>query len=293
MILLRLESSSNQDENVTAAFVTLDEQCRFNVAGHEKHPLIIQEDLKANAGHTTQPKVKDLLCDTAIPFLILLQSFLFESYPVMLLLIYMASLCILTVGWGLGLIWEGARLLPTTFLLRSFLKWPQNFVGNRKVTFWSVWSNLLVLSKVNAHFCSFNEGAFWSSVALCVGMMAVLTFVYEDKDAARGWIQLAIVWHGFPFLVPLLDTAQLWIRQFDMFDLIGWGSAMVNNLVPGSGWEKYVFLWVFWQTYPCRNQKGRVLGWLGLNSKEKDNHFASDDKGFDSDGYGVDEKKSA
>ena len=264
---IHFESLASNNTNATEAFLTLDEQCRLiSSFGEEKHSLLSMDERQQNKGRTVQPKFKDVICNTVIPMVILLQTFLLGSYTFTLTCVFTASFVILGVGHVLALMLD---LLITTFVLRLFLKWPKTLVGYEKITYGTVWWNLLVLSKVNARYCDYTGITFWVSLLFCGAMMDLSTRLYQDREAARSWLDLAVVWHGFPLLVPYLDLVRTWIHRFDMLDLLGWVSTFVNMLVPGSGWEKYVFIWVFWQTYPYQKHiKSRVLKWIGLQSTE-------------------------
>ena len=262
---------TSEKRNSMDAFMTVDEDCQMYFYGNEnnKDLLLPREVLNEYRGKSVEAKMKEFVCDILVPGVTKLQAFLLRSPAIIRWLIFMVSLSQGMVVQFFALIHVGFRLLLTTFVLRLVLRWPNNFVGYEKVTFWTVWTNLLVLTFINVSYCDYNNPSFWLTIIFCTSMIAVAWFVFEDRDAARSWLDLAVLWHGLPFLVPYIDMARQWIHRFDILDLVGWVSMLVNIVVPGSQEEKLVFIWVFWQCYPCRSHvKGRALKWLGLQSDE-------------------------
>ena len=269
--LIRFETPEKRDSE--KAFVTVDHTCHFyySVRDNSKALLLSDKELEENGGKSVEATMKKDFCDKLIPAITKFQAALLQSPAIFRPLLLLVSLCAFMINQLTMLVFHGFGLLLTTFVLRLVLRWPNNFVGYEKITFWAVWTNLLVLTFVNVSYCDYNNPSFWLKIIFCASMIAVAWFVFEDRDAARSWLDLAVLWHGLPFLVPYMDMARQWIHRFDILDLVGWVSMLINIVVPGSQGEKFVFLWVFWQSYPCRNHvKGRVLAWLGLQSNEMD-----------------------
>ena len=140
-------------------------------------------------------------------------------------------------GYILG---YGLPLLLTTFAARALLKWPKDLVDGDKVSFWSVWKMLLLITFITEQ----RDGNALSIIP--VGLLAYSAHRYGDRSATGGWADLGIAWIGAPYAYPLLDAIGSKVARFDALNLIPFASSV---LIPGNGWWKLVRLYAYYKAY--------------------------------------------
>ncbi|KAL7564731.1 hypothetical protein ACA910_010142 [Epithemia clementina (nom. ined.)] len=294
----QLEQQQQQETSTletVKVFATITPQCQLYLYLDQarKYSLVKSDDLTNNPGQTVRPSILETtVCNDTIPEVIKLQNVVFDSFASVNFAILWFVTIIFSLGLAIMMVQSAWQLLQLTFVLRLLLKWPTSFVGYEKITFWSIWSNMLSLCVV-LH-CGYSNKAdqslhtLWFQYLFFAVMIALSLFLYGDRGAARGWLDLAVLCKGLPLLEPYLDMVRDKIRLFDMLDLVGWASFVVEWLVPGeNGWHRLAFLFVFWQCYPCRKQsERRFLRWLGLQSAKNHNNQEANDNEIDCDDDG-------
>ncbi|KAL7564728.1 hypothetical protein ACA910_010140 [Epithemia clementina (nom. ined.)] len=298
---LEQQQQQQQQEEETStletvkAFATITPQCQLYLYFDQerKYSLVKSDDLTNNPGQIVRPSVLETtVCNDTIPEVIKLQNVVFDSFASVNCVILCFVTTFLSLHLTIMMVQSAWQLLQLTFVLRLLLKWPKSFVGYEKITFWSVWSNMLslcfVLNWGYSNKADQSLPTLWFQYLFFAVMVALSLFLYGDRGAARGWLDLAVLCKGLPLLEPYLDMVRDKIRLFDTLDLVGWASFVVEWLVPGeNGWHRLAFLFAFWQCYPCRKQsERRFLRWLGLQSAKNHNNQEANDNEIDCDDDG-------
>ena len=149
----------------------------------------------------------------------------------------------------------GMSVFLTTLLVRWLLPWPQDGIGDNKITFWRTWRTLLLIGIVTSQ----RYGDLGD--AILAGTLYSCAHYFGDAEAARAWVDLGVAWFGLPYLFPLLDKAMDAIAMIDFLNIArvaGWGFGLFLH---GQGWWKLVFLYAILRAHPSwKALKQRYLG---------------------------------
>ena len=267
------QQQHTQAEKSEAA-VTVDVNCRVSfywLDDEDNDPLLSPQFTTTGQHLINHVELRQIMCDHVVPSLLHSQRLWLQSYYGLFTTIFFASFVVRSFMIGMkllfGYVWP---LMQLSILLGVLFIWPKTNVSGKQIGFGTIFWNLLLLSLVNLGYSFGMDDTTTISihVALITVCISLSMWVYNDSNAAQGWLSLALLWHGLSFVEPYLDQARLvLLKQSSLLHYLDWAMSTLGRwCIPGSnGWQRLVFLVIVWRCYPYQKEaKERVLRWLGF-----------------------------
>ena len=254
------------------AAVTVHANCRVSFCWDNEENDQLPSHQSTTTGHNIvkHTELRQIMCDDIVPSLLHSQRLLLQSYFGLFTIIFFAYFVLQSFFIGMKLLYGHVwPLMPLSVLLGALFVWPKTNVSGKQIGFGTIFWNLFLLSLVNLGYSfGMDDTTISIHVALITVCICLSMWVYNDSNAAQGWLSLALLWHGLSFVEPYLDQARLvLLKQSSLLNYLDWAMSTLGRwCIPGSnGWQRLVFLVILWRCYPYQKEaKERVLQWLGF-----------------------------
>ena len=141
----------------------------------------------------------------------------------------------------------GVGLALTSVMVKNALSWPNDIIGDRKITYSSIWKILTLICYITSQI---DVASTTRGMAL-FGLLTVGALSYGNTRAAMEWAFLSVLGTAdLSMFLSLWDTATL----HDKLNVLVSVDMLFSVLIPTLNWWKYLSLYVFFMAYPERKE---------------------------------------